>query len=39
MEGFIRWVSSNGVTVLVILGVVYAIGFVLANRKSLFYKE
>ncbi|RED55415.1 hypothetical protein DFP98_14361 [Cohnella phaseoli] len=39
MEAFVKWVSSHALTVLIILGVIYAIAFVLTNRKSLFYKE
>ncbi|PRX69746.1 hypothetical protein B0G52_112105 [Cohnella sp. SGD-V74] len=39
MESFFRWVSSHVLTVLLILGVIYAVAFVLTHRKSLFYKE
>jgi len=39
MESFVRWVSSHVLTVLLILGVIYAVAFVLTHRKALFYKE
>jgi len=39
MENLFRWASSHALTVLIVVCVLYAIGFVFAHRKSLFYKE
>jgi len=39
MDHFFRWVSGHALTVLIIIGVLYAVGYIISNRKSLFYKE
>jgi hypothetical protein len=39
LENFIQWVSTHTLTSILIAGTVYAIFFIIAHRKALFYKE
>jgi len=39
MNNLYKWATSHALLVLIVVCVVYAIGFVLAHRKALFYKE
>jgi hypothetical protein len=39
MGSFINWVSAHALTSILIVGTAYAIWFVIAHRKALFYKE
>lgn len=39
MKAFVTWISEHTLTTVLILGTAYAVWFVFANRKDLFYKE
>lgn len=39
MASVYRWITTHALTVLIVAGTVYAIAFVIAHRKALFYKE
>jgi hypothetical protein len=39
MKMIIDWVSDHVLTTLLIAVMIYATGYVMANRKSLFYKK
>ncbi len=39
MEGFVQWISHHSLTVLFIVGTTYAVWYIIAHRKALFYKE
>ncbi len=39
MEGFVKWVSEHVLTSLLIAVTAYAIWYIAAHYKSLFYKE
>ena len=39
MKTFVNWLSEHTLTAVLILGTVYAVWFVFAHRKELFYKE
>jgi len=39
MKAFITWLSEHTLTAVLILGSAYAVWFVVAHRKELFYKE
>ncbi|RED63067.1 hypothetical protein DFP95_10460 [Cohnella lupini] len=39
MEGFVQWLSGHSLTVVLIIGTTYAVWYIIAHRKSLFYKE
>jgi hypothetical protein len=39
MPNVYRWITTHALTVLIVAGTVYAIAFVIAHRKALFYKE
>lgn len=39
MEAFVNWVSSHALTTVLIIGTAYAVWYIIAHRKSLFYKE
>lgn len=39
MENVVKWLSGHTLTALLIAGIVYAVWYVFAHRKALFYKE
>lgn len=39
MKSFVEWLSDHTLTTVLVLGTVYAVWFVVAHRKELFYKE
>jgi len=39
MQSLVHWISAHALTTLLIAGIVYAVYFVIAHRKALFYKE
>jgi hypothetical protein len=39
MDNFVEWVSTHALTSLLIAGTAFAVGFIISNRKTLFYKE
>jgi hypothetical protein len=39
MENFIQWVSTHALTSILIVGTAFAVCYIFANRKALFYKE
>ncbi len=39
MENFIQWISTHALTMVLILVTVYSIWYIVAHRKSLFYKK
>lgn len=39
MKSFVEWLSDHTLATILVLGTVYAVWFVIAHRKSLFYKE
>jgi hypothetical protein len=39
MDNFIEWVSTHALTTILIVGTAFAIIYIFANRKALFYKE
>ncbi len=39
MESFVQWVSEHPEIALLIVVTIFAVGYIFAHRKSLFYKE
>jgi hypothetical protein len=39
MEAFVSWVSHHVLTSILIIGTIFAIVYVIRNRKALFWKE
>ena len=39
MKSFVNWLSHHTLTAILVLGTAYAVWFVVAHRKELFYKE
>jgi hypothetical protein len=39
MENFVQWISDHPEIALLIIVSVFAVGYIIAHRKSLFYKE
>ncbi len=39
MTTFVSWLSHHVLTAILIVGTILAVGYVVKNRKSLFYKQ
>lgn len=39
MEAFVDWLSHHVLTAILIVGTVFAVAYVISNRKALFWKE
>jgi hypothetical protein len=39
MESFVKWISEHSEIALLIVVSIFAVGYIISHRKSLFYKE